>query len=244
MALTDHDTVDGLADASARARDLDLGFLPGVEISAALGLSEVHVVGLGVRLDARPLLDALRRLQKNRLERSRTIIDRLRRLDVVVDFDAVQRRAGGGAVGRLHIAQELEAQGYVATVQDAFTKYLGRGRSGFVFKKSVPCAEAVELIHSAEGLAFIAHPGLLDKRSTLKRLLGIGFDGIEAYHVSHSPGQVEAYASLAREHGLLIAGGSDCHGAVKDGPEMGKIRVPYAYYEAIVNALAHQNKAF
>jgi len=123
LALTDHDTVDGVAEASGRAHDLGLGFLPGVEISGVLHRSEVHVVSLGVTLDAQPLLDALRCMQKNRLERSRTIIDRLRRLGIVIDFDAVQHRAGGGAVGRLHIAQELEAQGYVATVQDAFTKY-------------------------------------------------------------------------------------------------------------------------
>jgi predicted metal-dependent phosphoesterase TrpH len=137
----------------------------------------------------------------------------------------------------MHIAQEVHALGHASTIQGAFDKYIGSGKKAFVRKQTLPIEEAVDLIHEADGLAFVAHPGLGRIRDDLPRLLGMPFDGIEAYHSKHSPGEAEAFTLLARERDLLIAGGSDCHGMAKNAPDMGKVQVPYAVYEAICERL-------
>jgi len=249
IALTDHDTVAGLAEAEGAARNHGLAFLNGTEISAVFDRRELHVVGLGIRPDDPPLSAALEKLQQDRAARADAIVDRLNRLGVPIDRAQVQARAAGGAIGRIHIAQALHALGVSRTVQQAFDQYIGKGRRAYVAKTALPCADAVDLIHAARGLAFVAHPGIgATTHKLLPRLLALPFDGIEAYHSNHTPGQVTAFTCLAEERGLLISGGSDCHGAAKAGQadtedppataDLGKVRVPYAHLERIVDALS------
>lgn len=238
MALTDHDTVAGVAEAQEAAHRFGLDYLTGTEISTGYHRREVHVVGLGIDTSYAPLLETLNELSAQRGTRAERIVARLNELGVPVSLDAVRAR-GGASVGRLHIAQEIHALGCAKTVQGAFDKYIGAGKRAFVPKVTLPIEEALRLIHEAGGLAFLAHPGIGTNRGDLPKLLRLPFDGLEAYHSQHSAGQIEQFSALAREHGLLIGGGSDCHGGIKNTPlDMGRVRLPYACYAAIRDCLA------
>jgi hypothetical protein len=176
-------------------------------------------------------------LREARNRRAERIVGKLNAAGVPVTMETLLARAGG-AVGRMHIAREVHALGHARTVQDAFDRYLNAGRRAYVPKARIDCAEALGLIHEAGGLAFVAHPGIGTTRRLLPRLLELPFDGIEAYHCKHGPGHVAEFLELAESRGLLVSGGSDCHGAAKGEPEMGKVRVPVAHYERIRERLA------
>jgi len=237
LGITDHDTVSGLPEAATTARAHGIGFLNGVEITSALDKLEVHVVGLGIKPESPYLRQVLDTLVEGRTKRLDLILEKLDSLGITVARDNIIARTAG-AVGRMHIAQELREVGHVRTVQEAFDRYIGRGKPAFVPSARVSCGEAVEAIHAAEGLAFIGHPGLGGVRKKIPQLLTLPFDGIEAYHPQHKPGRVDEFIQLAEANGLLVSGGSDCHGRAKGRrPLMGKVRVPMERYEGITEAL-------
>ena len=239
VAITDHDAVSAIPKAEEAARSLGIAFLPGTEISAHHEGVEVHVLGLGIDPSHPPLVAALAQLKAGREQRASAIVERLHELHVPVDWaNLAGNGETPGTVGRLHIAREIHALGFAQTVQDAFEKYIGRGRPAFVAKPKLPCPKAIALIRDAGGLAFLAHPGIGAVRRVLRAVLTNGFDGIEAYHTKHTPHQVQKFLRTAHEHELLITGGSDCHGRVKNQPpEMGRARVPYECYERIAERL-------
>ncbi len=243
IAITDHDTVGGIAEGARAAQDLGLAFLNGTEISARFERMEIHVTGLGIDTGCTALLDALARLRDARAERAHAMMELLHEAGIPIDREAVAARAGGGAMGRMHIAIQLRKMGVTRGTQEGFDRFLKPGRPAYVPKSALPVAEAIDCIHAARGLAIVAHPGLSKSlRNRLDALLELPFDGIEAYHVSHSPGQVDDFLGIARGRGLLIAGGSDCHGTVKGAPEMGKVHVPFAHFEAL-RAKQHRAQA-
>ena len=244
-ALTDHDTVAGLAAARAAAETAGVAFLNGVEISASFETQEIHILGLGIEMNAPVLARLLAVSHEGRLARIDDIIERLDRFGVA-SRSALQAQLGGaGLSGRMHVAVALKGMGKAATVQKAFERFLNRGGPGYV-PKSLPTAlDAIDAIHGANGLAFVAHPGL---GHTLRRRLGalleLPFDGIEAWHVSHTPAMTSSLRALALDRGLLVTGGSDCHGDIKgEKPTMGRVKAPHACYERIVEALAARNRA-
>lgn len=244
IAITDHDTLAGLPEAADAAADIGIEFMPGVEISAAYGNTEVHVIGLGIDAGDQALTAALLALRNARQARVEKILDRLHTRGVELTRDEVQAQADkADALGRVHIARAMRARGLTKTVQEGFDRYIGRGKKAFVPKKTVSCAKAVDLIHGAGGLAFIAHPAVGNTvQSILARLLTLPFDGIEAYHTEHSPGHVTQFVQIARERHLLISGGSDCHGTATGKPDMGRVRVPYEHFEMIKKELTNRKK--
>lgn len=239
MAITDHDTIAALAEARAAAEAFGIEFLNGVEISAAHHGLEVHVLGLGVDPACSTLTDALDGFRQGRIERAEKIMAKLVALGVPIEAQKVFTRAEGGSVGRMHIAAELHAMGLVPTVQAAFDRYIKGGKPAYVRRPAPSCAGAIELIHAAGGLAFVAHPGIGTMPKLLRTLLNLPFDGIEVYHSRHHPDQSAEFLILARDRDLLVTGGSDCHGAAKGHePEMGKVRLAWEHYERIKSALA------
>ena len=225
LALTDHDTVDGLGRARAEAASLGLDFLGGIELSARLGRREIHVTGLGVDA-AHPDLRALAaRLHAGRLERSRRMVELLARAGICLDVPGAEEAAPSA---RMHIAVRLHAMGITRTVQEGFDRFLKPGRPAWAPKTLCSIGEALDAVRAAGGVALVAHPGLTpDLLSALPELLRHPFDGIEAWHVSHGPERVAALLALAEERGLLVAGGSDCHGNIKgEPPALGRVRVP------------------
>ena len=241
LAITDHDTVGGLEEARAEAQVQGVGFLGGVEISSVFNHKEIHVVGLGIQPDSPILASALDYLREGRRNRAREIVDRLNAAGVPVEWESLCDRAGEEreVMGRMHIARQITALGWAKSVQRAFEKYLNPGKAAFVQKPRIACGEAVELIHGAGGVALLAHPGIGRWRpGMLERILDFPFDGIEAYHAKHSPGRTQFFLELARNRGLLVGGGSDCHGTAKQDPQIGMVQVPVQHYERICQALS------
>jgi len=237
IALTDHDTVAGVADAQQAATKAGMGFLTGVEISAAFDGREIHVVGLGLDAHNDALQKLLGELARMRRERMRAIHKRLRTLGIPAD--ETRGKEEGNGLGRMHVAVALRDMGKADTVQGAFERYLNRGRPAYVPKELPNIKLAVEAIHTARGLAFIAHPGLghwIMKR--LDALLALPFDGLEAWHPSHTHAVTRQIMAVAESRRLLLSGGSDCHGNVKnEGLLLGRIKTPAEYYHHILDAL-------
>ncbi len=239
LALTDHDSVKGLEEAAETARQSGLGFLNGVEISAGHDGMEVHVVGLGICPENGFFLEAISGLAEGRVRRFLDMARRLQDTGLAVLEYAERAVRDGAPCGRMNLAAHLREMGITRTVQEGFDRFLKPGGAGYVPKPLITVEAAVEAVHAADGLAFVAHPGL--SRGLLRilpELLKRPFDGIEAYHVSHSPARVEELLCLARERGLYVSGGSDCHGTIKGhAPEMGRVRVPLAAMASLLERL-------
>jgi predicted metal-dependent phosphoesterase TrpH len=225
IALTDHDTLDGIAAATTTGAELGVRVVPGVELSAVEGEVETHILGLHLS-DTRALegrLVALRDMRRNRAER---IVQRLNELGVRIDFASVLEQAGGGAIGRPHIARAMIAEGWAVDLRDAFDRYLGNGKPAFVSKDRLAVAEAIELIHQAGGLAILAHPAHGGTRARIEAFVREGIDGVEVRHPSHSADDMSRLAALVEHFSLVPSGGSDWHGAAEGPRTLGMMRVP------------------
>ncbi len=222
FALTDHDAVDGLEEAQARGRERGIRVLGGLELSVSEDgeRSQMHVLGLGVDA-ASPALRALtERLREARATRVVRILAALEAAGIRLELARVQRHAGGrGTIGRPHVARALVEIGACADADDAFARYLRRGRPAFVPHAGVGAREAIDTIHAAGGVASLAHPPLsvgvdgpggLD--AFVERLVPLGLDALEVWHPGHTRKHVKRLSRLTRTHGLLATGGSDFHG--------------------------------
>jgi hypothetical protein len=229
FALTDHDTLAGVAAAQDAGRRLGVRIVPGVELSLMDGEREVHMLGLHIaRVDAlQAELEAVRDTRKSRAEE---IVSRLNGLGVPITADAVFAQAGGGAVGRPHVARALIAGG-VRDQREAFDRYLGAGRPANVEKQRITIADGIQLIHDCGGLAVIAHPGGDGRRERVEPLLALGLDGLEVRHPGHSAEDMLRIEALADHFGLVKSGGSDWHGASSGPRVLGGMRVPAAWLD-------------
>lgn len=224
IALTDHDTVDGLDEARATGAELGVRIVNGVELSAVEGESETHLLGLHLQ-DTGVLARGLAELREMRGRRAATIVERLQALGVQITLDDVLMQAGEGAIGRPHVARALVADGWAADQRDAFDRYLGAGRPAYVAKDQLGMREAIAMVHAAGGLAVLAHPGAAGTRERLESLAALGMDGVEVKHPSHSSSDTQRLRALAEQLNLIPSGGSDWHGAA-DGPRtIGMMRV-------------------
>ncbi len=230
IALTDHDTLEGVPEARAAGERVGLRVVAGVELSAHEGDRELHVLGLHLtRVSA--LEERLVALRATRRTRAMQIVEKLRTLGFPIELDAVWREAGEGAVGRPHVARVLIANGWAKDHRDAFDRLIGSGRPAYVPKQRLPLPEAVQMLRDAGGLAIIAHPGPDGSRSRLEMFKRIGFDGVEVRHPSHTVEDIARLGTLADYLGLVPSGGSDWHGAGEGPRTIGNMRVPYAWLE-------------
>jgi 3',5'-nucleoside bisphosphate phosphatase len=225
ISLTDHDSVAGLPEAQAAGGELGVRVVNGVELSAVEGDTETHPLGLHLR-DTDVLERGLGELRAMRARRARQIVERLNDLGVAVTFDSVLAQAGTGVVGRPHVARALIAEGWATDARDAFDRYLGAGRPAYVAKEQLSMRDAIAMIHAAGGLAVLAHPGAGGTRERLEALRGLGLDGVEVKHPSHSSSDTTRLRALCEQLGMVPSGGSDWHGAA-DGPRtIGMMQVP------------------
>jgi len=211
--LCDHDTVAGLAEAAEAAGRLGLRFVPGVELSAFLERREIHLLGHFVD----PAHPALRRfedfLAERRRERMKLIVEKLRPLGVRITEEAIERASGGKTIGRPHVARAILETGAVASVKEAFDRFLGEGQPAYVQRYRLEVADAVALVRSAGGTVTVAHPGVSGlERGELARLAERGVVGLEVLHPDHHPSLEEKYRRAAEELGLVATAGSDYHG--------------------------------
>ncbi len=216
LAVTDHDTVAGLAEAHEAGRRLGVDVVDGVELSATrAGGGTVHVLGYLFDRSSPALTEPLGRLQASRRLRNEGIAERLAALGVPVDLAAVRSRAHG-VVGRPHFAAELIAQGHARSVDEVFDRWLARGRPAYVERDELRPDEAVRMIHAAGGVAVLAHPMVYaqsDERveRMIADLAAAGLDGVEIDYPSHTAGQMTMLDCFARRYGLVRTGGSDFH---------------------------------
>ena len=225
VALTDHDTIDGLSEARDAGRELGVRVIAGVELSAVEDTIETHVLGLHLGDPTSLELD-LARLRRMRVARAEQMVERLNALGVRITFSDVLEQAAGGAVGRPHIARALMSHGWAVDMRDAFDRYLGNGRSAFVPKDQLPITEAIAMIHRARGLAILAHPGTSGTRDRIEALAANGLDGVETRHPSHGAEDIARLTVLVDHFGLVPSGGSDWHGATDGNRVLGMMRVP------------------
>ena len=218
IAITDHDTMCGVPEAVAAGEKYGVRVIGGVEISAG-GQTEVHVLGYGVR-DVERLEQTLTLMRDKRAERMAGMVEKLRALGVDVTLDEVTALSGG-SVGRSHLARVLIDKGVVRDVREAFAKYLSPGKPAYVEREKLGVQQAVRLIADCGGLPVIAHPGQNRGESYWGRerchaLKAYGLRGIEVYHMAHGAAQAAAFERIARAENLLVTGGSDYHGKVKN----------------------------
>ncbi|PJF31518.1 MAG: hypothetical protein CUN51_04095 [Candidatus Thermofonsia Clade 1 bacterium] len=212
IALTDHDTAEGILPAQAAAQGTALRVLSGIELSAEEDGAERHMLGYTFDPTHEALRTLLCRLKAGRVARIHAILEKLARLGVSLEPERVFALAQGDSVGRPHVARALVAKGVVSTVSEAFQRYLANGAAAFVPNARLSLEEAIQTIHQAGGVAVLAHPGRqADYRSLLQRLLPLGLDGVEVYYPDHSQRLINELRAFAVHHGLLITGGSDFH---------------------------------
>jgi len=227
VAITDHDTVEGVAEALAAGGKAGIEVVPGIEISAEHQQSTLHILGYYIRHDDQLLQERIAVLQKARNERNPRIIEKLRNLGVAITLQQVEQEAETGQVGRPHFAKVMVQQGYVRTEREAFERYLKKGARAYVDKYRFAPDAAIGCIRDAGGVAVLAHPSIIGRQGSavlqglVAELSGCGLQGIEVYYPEHSSRQQELYKSLAQQYNLIETGGSDFHGASVNGIEIG-----------------------
>jgi len=242
IALTDHDTTEGIAPALAAASAFPgLRVIPGVELSTDFAQGEAHILGYFIDNTHEELRARLERMRNSRCERAREMIAKLKGLGIHIEWPRVQEIAGGGSVGRPHLAQAMLEKGYIGSFREAFTDYIGRGGPAYAERRKMTPVEAVELILRADGLPVLAHPLFIDDWQAMAvELKGAGLVGIEAYYDGYTAQEINSLRVLAEKNGLIMTGGSDFHG-IDAGTEtaLGGADVPMEVAERLV-ALAEQ----
>lgn len=235
IALTDHDTVSGVAEIVDAAREAGIEVVPGVELSTHHEGTDLHLLGYFVDYRAQGFLAALERFRGERKARAERIVARLDELGVGVPWDEVEAAAAGGAIGRPHIARAMVAMGHVADVEEAFQKWLRPDRPGYVERYAFATSEAIRLVRDAGGLAVLAHPGTVSDAGVVEELAASSLDGLEVDHPRNDAAQRERLRELAARHDLLETGGSDFHGDPDRPGEagVGEVSISYERVEAM-----------
>jgi 3',5'-nucleoside bisphosphate phosphatase len=240
IALTDHDTVEGCAPAAAACAAVKMEFIPGAELTAEHEDTEVHILGYFLDTENRVLLDRIATFQAVRQNRIHEMVVAINKLGVPLLAESVFALANCKSPGRPHVARALVKAGLVANLDEAFDRFLKKGRPAWVPKTKMSALEGVELIHQAGGLAVMAHPGLNRSDDIIPGLVDAGLDGIECFHTKHSTVMSERYLEIAEKYHLLVTGGSDCHGFSKNKPLIGTVKLPYEHVEKLY--AARQNR--
>jgi hypothetical protein len=219
ISITDHDNVGAVDEAIAAGSALGIDVIPGVELSAMVGEQDIHILGYFIDQKSQNLQDYLAFFRIERVKRAERIVEKLNDLKIPLKLESVLEQAGSGSVGRPHIANALLEEGLTESYHEAFSKYIGFGKPAYQKKYQVSPEAAIELISSAGGLSFIAHPGNNIDEKVLLNLIHDGVDGIEVIHPSHSPERVSHYSGIVSEYFLLASGGSDFHGGKRNDHE-------------------------
>jgi len=238
IALTDHDSVDGIDAALRAARAFPgLRVIPAVEINTDVPHGEAHILGYFIDYNSRELQDTLQRLRQSREGRARGMVTKLNDLGIHLDWQRVQEISGDSSMGRPHIAQALLEKGYITSFKEAFDKYIGREGPAYVEREKVTQAETVELILRANGLPVLAHPFTIDDpEAMIIKLKAAGMIGIEAYYKNYTAEETRTLVGWADKHHLLTSGGTDYHG-LDESIEvmMGGTEVPMESVERIID---------
>lgn len=246
VALTDHDTVEGLAEAKRAAEELGTRLVPGCELSCEVARGTMHLLVYFLDDGPGPLQARLAALQHGRSTRNEQIVELLQANGLDITVEEILAEAGGGSVGRPHFAAVMVRKGYVPSIQEAFDVWLAKGRPAYLGRDRLTPEEAVSLAHASGALAVLAHPTSLDlEPEPLEKFVAylsdLGLDGIESEYGRFSPDERAGYRRLAERHGLCPTGGSDYHGRYKPdlalGTGYGDLSVPDEFLEELEGRL-------
>lgn len=236
IALSDHDSVDGVKEAVSEGRRIGLEVVPSIEFSVE-SATETHILGYYIDIENQHMLDAFSKIRKARMERNYEYSEKLGKLGFDVSVEEAAALASGGIIARAHFAKVMVAKGYAVSVKQAFDDYLSNGKPAYSSKQAITASEAVDIITKAGGVAYVAHLHLIRKsidglRTFLSELKEAGLTGIEGYYTDYTPELQHDYQALANELGLGISGGTDFHGAMKPhisiGKGLGSMNIPYS----------------
>lgn len=244
IALTDHDTIAGLAEARQAAEGIPVSLIKGVEISCIEREKEVHILGLFIDPTCDELSSLLKRSQDERYANVERTRRRLRELGAPIDLEDVQKHARGAVMGRAHFAKALVDRGHVSSPREAFDRFLGEGKPGNLHRPRPSVAEASAAIHASGGIACLAHPGgrpgLLSQEA-VERMSAVGLDAIEVHHPAHDERTRRRLSRWAERLGLAVSGGSDFHGA-NEGAHLGTCWVDEETVESLRGLAARRRK--
>jgi 3',5'-nucleoside bisphosphate phosphatase len=226
IALTDHDTTEGCGRAAVACAAAGLEFVVAAELTAEVDGTELHLLGYYLDPEHAALQASFAKFQAVRQQRIRDMVEKLNALGIRLQADTVLNLANCRAPGRPHVARALVAAGYCRSLDEAFDRYLKKGKPAWAPKYKMSAVDAIALVQQAGGLAVLAHPGLSRADELVPQLVAAGLDGIECFHSKHSPATTEYYLQVAEHHHLLVTGGSDCHGLNKGKPLIGTIKLP------------------
>ncbi len=243
MSLTDHDTVEGCERMAAACEVEGIEFITGTELTTESRGNELHLLGYGVDVENQKLLTETAKFQQVRQNRIREMVARLNQLNVPLQVEAVFKLANCRSPGRPHVARALVQAGLCANLDEAFERYLKVNRPAWVPKFKISAREAIVLIHQAGGVAVMAHPGLNRTDEVIPEMVAAGLDGIECFHSKHSASTAVHYQQMAAKYGLLVTGGSDCHGNSKGKPLIGTVKIPYELVEKLKARLTERRAA-
>lgn len=237
LAVTDHDTLEGLPVAMAEASRVGLQVVAGVEITAHVGDLEVHILGHFIDPDDNRLAEFLASSRNDRIERAHRMIEKFWALGLPLDADEVLSLAPGSSVGRPHVAQAMIRRGYVTSMKEAFDRYLTSGKPGYVERSRIPATEVIRTIKEAGGVPSLAHPGQYGRDEIIPSLVQQGLMGLEVYHLEHDIESLFRYERVCLEYGLLAVGGSDYHGTPGlRSSGLGRSAVPEAKFDQLLAA--------
>ena len=237
LSIADHDNIDCVAESRNAAKHYNIEYFPGIEISARHGDMDLHLLGYWFDPQNKALQNYIRIFQEERKQRAIRIVEKLNSHGIPISFDDVLRKSGNASIGRPHIVDVMIDNNIVRNRTEAFDKYLGDGCPCYVPKYKISPVDAIQMVHEAQGLIFIAHPGLDMDESNIYELVLMGIDGIETKHPRHAPSDIFYYQNLVRKYNLLESGGSDCHGDRDEEVRIGSISVSYRVVDKMKSRL-------
>jgi hypothetical protein len=231
IAITDHDTVDGIIPVLEEAKSKNIELIPGVELTAEVANTEIHILGYFIDFKKDWFKEKLAYLREMRRKRFVKMVEKLKNHGIYLNSEEIMNKKDYTSIGRPHLAQELVKKGYVDSIKEAFKLYIGNGKPCHVKKEMLLPQEAISMIEKLGGISVLAHPYLMRNDNLIPLLVKEGLDGIEVYHPEQSSYEEKKYLRLAKEYNLLITGGSDCHGLGKERILIGTVKIPYKFVE-------------
>lgn len=221
IAITDHDSLMAMDELKDNG-DMAINIIPSVEMSSNIGMIDIHILAYYIDQDNPDLLAYLETLREHRVKRAKKIVERLSHDGIKLDFDRMKEMAKNSALGRPHIAEALRAGGYVQSIREAFVRFLSYHSPYYEPKMSITPRELLKKIDDWNGIPVIAHPGIYGDGDLINNLIDAGAVGIEVWHPDHSLACQQELYEMASNNGLLMTGGSDCHGHQRPGLQIGK----------------------
>jgi len=233
IAITDHDTVQGIAPAKTCSKVYGVELVEGIELSAQHKDSEVHILGYFIDFGDPRLKEKLADIKELRKQRLLAMAAKLNSLKVEVDSEELMSKVGQTIPTRLHLALYLLEKGKANSLREVFKKYLSPGCPAYVSRFKYSVKETIQLIKDCRGLSFLAHPHMIPDQSWVEEFISLGIDGLELVYPSMSAAKRSLYRNMAQKHSLLASGGSDAHGSYREFTEIGEATVPYEWVQAM-----------